>query len=281
MAKKFVSPKTLESFMEIMKTELKEKFNSSEAATMDAAIEEIRTNLGNINLDNYVKIADVIDSLESYDPETDADKIVKASIVEAIKTQLDAIIIKDSEGNSIVGSADNADKLGGLGKEAFVQRTDVIDNWDNFDDTAAVAQLVAAALIKDVVDKVNNTETLINDALDAKSGVPNGFATLDENGKVPADQLPSYVDDVIEGYLEVTPAETDGNPDTLKFYEDAAKTKEIVGEGGKIYLDVISGNGYRWSGSTYMKVGSDDLVEMTAEEIQEMWDNLNNETVTS
>jgi hypothetical protein len=31
-------------------------------------------------------------------------------------------------------------------------------------------------------------------------GVANGLATLDSNGKVPSSQLPSYVDDVIEGY---------------------------------------------------------------------------------
>src|SRR5690554_4409918 len=32
----------------------------------------------------------------------------------------------------------------------------------------------------------------------SETGIPNGVATLDENGLVPSSQLPSYVDDVLE-----------------------------------------------------------------------------------
>lgn len=65
------------------------------------------------------------------------------------------------------------------------------------------------------------------------------------DGKVPASQLPSYVDDVIEGYY------FDG-----KFYKDSAHTVEINGESGKIYVDITtdSGSTYRWSGSTYIEI---------------------------
>ena len=34
----------------------------------------------------------------------------------------------------------------------------------------------------------------------SEKGVASGVATLDSSGKVPSSQLPSYVDDVIEGY---------------------------------------------------------------------------------
>lgn len=63
------------------------------------------------------------------------------------------------------------------------------------------------------------------------------------NGKISPDLLPSYVDDVIEGYYDAT---------TNTFYSDSAKTKPIDGETGKIYIDITSGQniGYRFISST-------------------------------
>lgn len=71
-------------------------------------------------------------------------------------------------------------------------------------------------------------------------GTANGVAELDGNGKVPSNQLPSFVDDVIEGYLY-----------NGKFYEDSAHTKTITGEGSKIYIDLSTDKTYRWTGSAY------------------------------
>lgn len=59
---------------------------------------------------------------------------------------------------------------------------------------------------------------------------------VDGTGKVPASKLPSYVDDVVEySSLSAFPVE---------------------GEGGKIYVAVDTGKGYRWSGSTYVEVSA-------------------------
>lgn len=74
----------------------------------------------------------------------------------------------------------------------------------------------------------------------SQKGAAGGVAELDTTGKVPAAQLPSYVDDVIDGYLS-------GG----KFYEDAAHTTEITGEPGKIYVDLVTSKTYRWSGTTF------------------------------
>lgn len=63
-------------------------------------------------------------------------------------------------------------------------------------------------------------------------------------GKVPATQLPSYVDDVVEGYLY-----------NGAFYEDAEHTTEIEAEEGKIYVDLSTNETYRWSGTQYVKIG--------------------------
>ena len=67
-------------------------------------------------------------------------------------------------------------------------------------------------------------------------GTAGNVATLDANGHVPASQLPSYVDDIVEGTLSTFPA---------------------TGETGKIYVDTATNISYRWSGSQYVKVASD------------------------
>lgn len=67
-------------------------------------------------------------------------------------------------------------------------------------------------------------------------GVADGVAELDSTGRVPSSQLPSYVDDVTE------------YPSLDDFPED--------GETGKIYVSTLDNTTYRWSGSTYVKVGS-------------------------
>lgn len=65
-------------------------------------------------------------------------------------------------------------------------------------------------------------------------GANSGVAELDENGKVPTSQLPSYVDDVLE-YTATT---------------DFPAT----GESGKIYVATSTNLTYRWSGSTYVEI---------------------------
>ena len=68
----------------------------------------------------------------------------------------------------------------------------------------------------------------------AKKGKANGYASLGADGKVPADQLPSYVDDVLEF---------------------ASKTNfPSSGEKGKIYVDLSTENIFRWSGSAYVEI---------------------------
>lgn len=74
-------------------------------------------------------------------------------------------------------------------------------------------------------------------------GAANGVAELDANGKVPSSQLPSFVDDVIEGYYY-----------NGKFYSDSAHTTEITGESGKIYVDLSTEKTYRWSGSAFVVI---------------------------
>lgn len=76
-------------------------------------------------------------------------------------------------------------------------------------------------------------------------GSVNGVAELDENGLVPSSQLPSYVDDVVEGYYY-----------NNNFYKESTHETLIVGESGKIYLDLTENITYRWGGSSWVKMSS-------------------------
>lgn len=82
----------------------------------------------------------------------------------------------------------------------------------------------------------------------AEKGAALGYASLDANKKVYAEQLPSYVDDIIDGYYTAP-----------TFYSDVAETIPIVGETGKIYIDLKTNRSYRWSGSAYARVDDFDL----------------------
>ena len=86
-------------------------------------------------------------------------------------------------------------------------------------------------------------------------GVAGGVASLDNAGKVPSSQLPSYVDDVVEGYYHenkfyttYTPGQEEEDPGTY--------SGEITAETGKIYVDIPTNQSYRWSGSAYIVISS-------------------------
>lgn len=107
----------------------------------------------------------------------------------------------------------------------------------------ATAVSVDSALDSTSENPVQNK--IVKNALDGKlntslKGTANGVAELDANGKVLSSQLPSYVDDCIEGYY---------NDD--KFYSDSAHTNLITGESGKIYVNLHNEKIYRWTGSGY------------------------------
>lgn len=98
--------------------------------------------------------------------------------------------------------------------------------------------------IRNEITADNVKKSLGYTPLDAsKKGAATGVAELDTAGKVPSSQLPSFVDDVLEGYLS-------GG----KFYEESTHATLINGETGKIYIDLSSGKTYRWSGSTYAEI---------------------------
>lgn len=87
----------------------------------------------------------------------------------------------------------------------------------------------------------------------SEKGEPNGVATLDEEGQIPAAQLPSFVDNIWEGYLY------EG-----QFYEDEAHEHPIEHQANHIYVDKHTNKTYRWSGSQFTEISPSLALGTTA-----------------
>ena len=64
-------------------------------------------------------------------------------------------------------------------------------------------------------------------------------------GVIPSANLPGYVDDVIEGYVNAG-----------KIYEEEGHQTEIELESGKIYVDLSTNKTYRWSGTNLVEISA-------------------------
>lgn len=170
--------------------------------------------------------------------------------------------------NQLQGSlADKVDKVAGKGlSENDYTNTDKtkltgllgiesVGTGLNFDVSTGELTATGAAITIDSalsttsINPVQNkviTLALQDKVDDSSVGVAGGIAQLDVSGKVPSSQLPSYVDDIVDGYYN----ELDG-----KFYEEDTYTTEIVGESGKIYISLDTDIQYRWTGSAFAALG--------------------------
>lgn len=142
---------------------------------------------------------------------------------------------------------------------------------------AAAASAAAGDVADDLTAHINNKtnphkvtkdqvglSNVTNDAQVKRSemGVADGVATLGSDGKVPSAQLPSYVDDVIDVYATYSTGST-GALSNIKLYEDSSHSTPIVGESGKIYQNITTGEPayqFRWTGTIFAQVGATSLI---------------------
>lgn len=138
----------------------------------------------------------------------------------------------------------------------------------------------------------SNTTHLSGDIASNEKGAVNGVASLGSDGKIPAVQLPAYVDDVIEGYkdnsstelLPVILVENSYNKGfigkmsshiyrftanytgtgTLSDYVEEIYKFPTTGETGKIYSDIFTNITYRWSGTQYTAIKGDLAIGETS-----------------
>ena len=179
---------------------------------------------------------------------------------DSLKTQLDTLSSKVDKEIQDRTTADTA--LGAKIDKEIQDRTTA--------DTALGAKIDKEIQDRTTADTALKTELTdsiqeVRDDLDtfkATKGQANGLASLGSDGKVPAAQLPSYVDDVIDVYAtyDVSPTNQISN---IKLYSDAAHANPVTGEAGKSYNDITEGHpGYqfRWSGTTWVPITSGGLI---------------------
>lgn len=136
--------------------------------------------------------------------------------------------------NGLMSSGDKT-KLDGI--ETGANKT-VVDSELSSSSTNPVQNKVVNTAISNLNALVGDAtvSAQISSAITGQKGTAGGLAELDTSGKVPSSQLPSYVDDVLE--------------------YDGKANFPTAGETGKIYVDTSANITYRWSGSTYVEIGS-------------------------
>lgn len=145
-----------------------------------------------------------------------------------IPGQIEDLKEADSNINNRIDDLD--DKI----DKEIADREAEIDRIENKFD--GVTDALEDALQKEIEDRKVGDTTITNslNAFISTKGQPGGLAELDSTGKVPAAQLPSYVDDVLEFSTK------DQFPQT--------------GETGKIYVAKDTNLTYRWTGTQYLEI---------------------------
>lgn len=145
-----------------------------------------------------------------------------------IPGQIEDLKGADSNLNNRIDNLD--DKI----DKEIADREAEIDRIENKFD--GVTDELEAVLQKEIEDRKAGDTTITNslNAFISTKGQPSGLAELDSTGKVPAAQLPSYVDDVLE-------------------FSTKAQFPQI-GETGKIYVSKDTNLTYRWTGTQYLEI---------------------------
>jgi hypothetical protein len=102
--------------------------------------------------------------------------------------------------------------------------------------------------LSDISDSIDNIEK--------EKGSINGIATLDENGLVPANQIPGAYDNVDEGTATGVTKNEDTGSNTATGFILTGESSECVPKSDTIYIDTTTNIQYRWSGSIYVSTGS-------------------------
>lgn len=145
-----------------------------------------------------------------------------------IPGQIEDLKEADSNLNNRIDDLD--DKI----DKEIADREAEIDRIENKFD--GVTDELEAALQKEIEDRKAGDTTITNNlnTFISTKGQPGGLAELDSTGKVPAAQLPSYVDDVLEFSTKAQFPQT--------------------GETGKIYVAKDTNLTYRWTGTQYLEI---------------------------
>jgi hypothetical protein len=191
----------------------------------------------------------------------DAEETARIAADEALDTKLTTAINKEVSDRKAADTALKEELTAAINKEVSDRTT--ADNTLNTKIDKEISDRTAAdtALKTELTEDINDVLAALN-AFKATKAQANGLASLDENGKVPAGQLPSYVDDVIDVYATYDVSDTN-EVTNIKLYTDENHTTAVVGEAGKSYNDITPdhpGYQFRWSGTTWVQIVSGGLI---------------------
>ena len=191
----------------------------------------------------------------------DAEEAARIAADEALDTKLTTAINKEVSDRKAADTALKEELTAVINKEVSDRTT--ADNTLNTKIDKEISDRTAAdtALKTELTEDISDVLAALN-AFKATKAQANGLASLDENGKVPAGQLPSYVDDVIDVYATYDVSATN-EVTNIKLYTDEDHTTAVVGEAGKSYNDITPdhpGYQFRWSGTTWVQIVSGGLI---------------------
>jgi hypothetical protein len=188
----------------------------------------------------------IIDEL--YDAQSRANLLSAIQNDSSLLTTDSVFVIRNGQGFLIPSS-----QVGGTGSLANLTDTVIIDpqdgeviiynsvteKWENrvagvvFNDFYVRHDIDNQGL--DATQKSNATTNIGAQSI-LEKGQIDGYASLDGTGRVPASQLPSFVDDVLE-------------------FADLASFP-VTGESGKIYIALDTNKTYRWGSTTYVEISA-------------------------
>lgn len=171
----------------------------------------------------------------------DAEEAARISADTTLQTNIDTEASTRAAADTVLQNNIDAEEAARIAADTILQsnidseataRSNADTTLQNNITSEETDRIAADAALQAQIDATGSN--LSNYQLLSEKGQPNGYAGLDPSGLVPAAQLPSFVDDVIEV------ANFASLPGT--------------GETGKIYVTIDSGDVYRWSGSAYIQI---------------------------
>ena len=199
--------------------------------------------------------------IDALDSDTGDLEIELKELIQTTKTALETSIATEVQNRKDADTALDTKLTTAINKE--VQDRTTADNalGTRIDNEATARTNADNAMKTELSEDIQEVQDALN-AFIATKAQANGLASLDENGKVPAEQLPSYVDDVIDVYATYDKSPT-GDLSNISLFADADHNIPITGEAGKIYQNVTAGEpGYqfRWTGTTWSLIVSGGVV---------------------
>ena len=183
----------------------------------------------------YTRLDGTTGTITTKDTTYSVASVIKNGLMSASdKEKLDTIE-KGAQANTVTGVKGDSESLYRTGNVNITKTNIGLNNVEN----------KSSATIRGELTNSNVTTALGYTPLNSSlKGVNNGLAELDASGKVPASQLPSYVDDVLE--------------------YSAKANFPTTGETGKIYVDTSTNKTYRWGGSAYVEISPSIVLGTTS-----------------